>query len=837
MHALSENALTVLKKRYLIKNEQGEPTETPEDMFMRVAWNIALMDILYHPEVFDREGREMRLPLAEDEPGPENSGLTPWDFRALKAGYHRLAARGKMRVGFDRVLEVLKESRDDIEATSQSFYQAMICGELIPNSPTLMNAGRELQQLSACFVLPIEDSMESIFEALKNTALIHKSGGGTGFSFSRLRPQSDQVQSTGGIASGPVSFLKVYDSATEAVKQGGTRRGANMGILRVDHPDILDFIVCKGENSDINNFNISVGVTEEFMKAVYEDEEYELVNPRNGEVSGCLRAREVFDLMVEMAWKNGEPGIIFLDRINRHNPTPHLGEVESTNPCGEQPLLPYESCNLLSINLSRCLSSSGVDYQRLRQQVHLGVHFLDNVIEANRFPLREIEEMTLRTRKVGMGVMGWAELLIRLGIPYDSEEAVALAEEVMGFIQREAREKSHLLALERGAFPAWEGSRLEQEGMPIQRNATTTTIAPTGSISIIAGTSSGIEPLFSLAFTRHVLDGEKLVEVNSLLEETARQEGLYSDEFLEALSQTGTLKGMEGVPEEIQRTFVTALEISPEWHIRMQAAFQNYTDNAVSKTCNFPNVASREDVARAYQLAYQLGCKGVTVYRDGSRQGQVLQVGRGKEEEAQGDDSLSVGPWGKIRPVERPARLQGITERKATPMGNLWLTLNVYDGHPFEFFAQIGKAGSDVSAFTESLARLISLAFRCGVDPWETASQLVGIGGSRHVGFGPNRVRSVPDAMGQFIAEALEKMEKAQEQEGAPGQAALPLFGPGDGEQLELGTLSQAKQGQKTERHQSSVISSFALCPTCGTYAFMFVEGCGTCAACGYSEC
>ncbi len=835
MLKLSDNALTVLKKRYLIKDEAGEPAETPETMFRRVARNVALMDILYHPDVFCLEGGVDAPKAGGEVDKPEY--LSEWDLRTLRDAWKRSVALGQARVSFRELLDVLDSSWDDIERTCQQFYERMTAGDLMPNSPTLMNAGRELQQLSACFVLPIEDSMESIFEALKNTALIHKSGGGTGFSFSRLRPQEDQVRSTGGIASGPVSFLKVYDSATEAVKQGGTRRGANMGILRVDHPDIMSFITCKGEDSDINNFNISVGVTDRFMEALEQDDHYDLVNPRTGQVTGRLRAREVFDLMVEMAWKNGEPGIIFLDEINRDNPTPQLGQVESTNPCGEQPLLPYESCNLLSINLANCVTGPGINYSRLRELVHVGIHLLDNVIDANRFPLPEIEEMTLKTRKVGMGVMGWAEMLTRLGVPYDSEEGVALAEEVMGFIQEESRAKSRQLAEERGPFPAWPGSRLEKEGLAPLRNATTTTIAPTGTISIIAGTSSGIEPLFSLAFTRHVLDGEKLVEMNESLEEVARQRGFYSDDFLNRVAEQGTLQGMSEVPDDIRRVFVTALEISPEWHIRMQGAFQKHTDNAVSKTCNFPHQTTQEDVESVYLMAHELGCKGVTVYRDGSRDSQVLQVGRGKESGDQVQEGTALeGPWGKIRPVERPSRLQGITERKATPMGNLWLTLNVYEGHPFEFFAQIGKAGSDVSAFTESLARLISLCFRCGVDPWETASQLVGIGGSRHVGFGSNRVRSVPDAIGQFIAEALEKLEKAQgREEVAPGQAALPLLEEEDrSQQLEILSGGNASPRAETEPVKAS---SLGLCPSCGTYAFMFAEGCGTCASCGYSEC
>ncbi len=833
MAGLSDNALTVLTKRYLRRDESGEPIEGPEDMFRRVAANVALMDILYHPEAFCRKGEGGVIDDGDFE-APKD--LSPYDVKTLHRAYSRLSKRGHMKVSFSGLLDLARRFSDDTDQIRDRFYQAMIEGQFMPNSPTLMNAGRELQQLSACFVLPIEDEMESIFETLKSTALIHKSGGGTGFSFSRLRPKADQVRSTGGIASGPVSFLKVYDSATEAVKQGGTRRGANMGILRVDHPDIEEFISCKGDDGQIANFNISVGLTSEFMEALEAGGDYALVNPRSGEAQGRLSARDVFDRMVEMAWKNGEPGIVFLDRINEGNPTPQLGVIESTNPCGEQPLLPYESCNLLSLNLSHVVSDDGIDYEQLGDLVHVAVHFLDNVIDANRFPLEAIGDMTLKTRKIGLGIMGWAEVLIRLGIPYDSDEGVALASEVMRFIRDLSRDASRELARVRGPFPAFSGSVYEQEGLPEIRNATTTTIAPTGTISIIAGTSSGIEPLFSLAFTRHVMDGEKLVEMNSLLEETSRQRGFYSPEFLADVAEQGTVRDMEDLPDDVKRVFVTAMDIDPDWHIRMQAAFQEYTDNAVSKTCNFPNSATREDVAGVYRLAYDLGCKGVTVYRDGSRETQVLNVGKkddDKAPDAHKDRNGSV-PWGRIRPMERGTRLQGVTERKATPMGNLWLTLNTYDGHPFELFAQIGKAGSDVTAFTEGLARLISLLFRCGVDPWDVANQLVGIGGSRSVGFGSNRVRSVPDAIGQFIAEYLEKMESPVMDEQSPGQKELSLS-PSP-QQLGIEGLGTAGKELAAARTRSG-LPSFTLCPACGTYSFMFAEGCATCVSCGHSEC
>jgi len=724
---LSENAIKVLERRYLARDAEGNIIESPVEMFERVARAVAEAD----------------RPYSGDE---------------------------------------------EVQRSYEIFLEMMTLLEFMPNSPTLMNAGRDLGQLSACFVLPVDDSMEGIFEAVKEMALIHKSGGGTGFSFSRLRPRNDVVMSTKGIASGPVSFMTVFDAATETVKQGGTRRGANMGILRVDHPDILEFIHAKEEYHLLNNFNISVALTPEFMKALTGGDEYELVNPKTGEGTDRLDAREVMDEIASIAWKTGEPGVIFLDRVNEGNPTPALGEIESTNPCGEQPLLPFESCNLGSINMGLLVGDDGgksaIDWERLGFLVRQGVHFLDNVIDVSRYPLDKIEKLTRDNRKIGLGVMGFADMLVKLGIPYDSEEALDIAREVMSFISRVSKETSEALAAERGPFPNFDKSVFAKGGSAPLRNATTTTIAPTGSISIIAQCSSGIEPLFAVAYERRVLDDERLFEVHPEFLRVAREKGFLSDRLVDEVAECGWLSEIEEIPGEVKRVFVSAHEVEPEWHVRMQAAFQEYTDNAVSKTVNLSQDATVEDVERLYLLAYELGCKGVTIYRYGSRPQQVLYRGHGL-------------PGYGIRPRERHKVTSGTTRKVRIGCGNLYVTVNSDEDGICEVFTALGRAGGCPSQ-SEATSRLISLGLRSGIDISEITEQLKGIRCLSSIKSKQAEVLSCPDAIGRAIEEYL---------------AANGIFVASDWE-----------------------AGGFVVCPECG--ARMELEGgCRVCRSCGFSRC
>ena len=737
---LSENALVVLKSRYLKKDEKGNIVETPEQLFERVSRAIALAD--------------------------KNYGT----------------------------------SEKDIEETASEFYDLMTNLKFLPNTPTLVNAGRPLGQLSACFVLPVDDSMESIFDAVKATALIHKSGGGTGFSFSRLRPKNDIVSSTMGVSSGPVSFMKVFDCATEAIKQGGVRRGANMGILRVDHPDILEFIHCKEKEGEFKNFNISVAITNEFLKALENDDEYDLINPRTKQSVGKVKASFVWEEIAKGAHKNGEPGIIFIDRINEKHPlSKEVGLIESTNPCGEQPLLPYESCNLGSINLGKFVKESAkniwvknneidyddsIDWSSLKKAVTTAIHFLDNVIDVNKYPLKEIEENTKKNRKVGLGVMGFADLLIDLGIPYDSEDAVTMAEKIMKFIEDSSKEASSELAKVRGNFPNYKYSIYAKDKVPM-RNATTTTIAPTGSISMIADASSGIEPIFALAYYKQVLDGKRLPYVYERLFTILKEKGIYTEQLAQKIiDNRGSLKGIDEIPENIKRVFVTAMDISYKSHIDIQAAFQKYTDNAVSKTINMANSVTVEDVKEAYSYAYKKGLKGITVYRDGSRQEQVLVVPK-KEKET-------------TETFTRPTVLHGFTEKVKTSRGTLYVTVNTMNGKPIEVFANIGKSGGDISALSEAIGRLISIALQNGVHVKSIINTLISITGAQPIWNNGRLIKSVPDAIAQILRDHFLN-----------------------------GTGKEVKEPKKVVGEE---------CPECGS-PLEIVEGCAVCRNCGYSRC
>ena len=819
---LTENARIVLARRYLKKDAGGDPDEEAEVMFWRVARTIADVDA---------------------------------DYGASEAG---------------------------VDEVARHFYGLMINGTFEPNSPTLMNAGRPLGQLSACFVLPVEDALSNgrsgIYDTLTAMALVHQSGGGTGFSFSRLREEGETVRSTLGVASGPVSFMKLYDASTDVVKQGGTRRGANMGILRVDHPDIRAFIRCKNDTSRVTNFNISVAITDVFMEAVGNDETYDLVSPKGGEVVGQERAREIFDLIIHGAWLTGEPGTFFIDRANEYNPVPALGSYEATNPCGEQPLLPYDVCNLGSINLGKFVKedagpgvdpSEGIDWDAFRTVVHLSTHFLDNVIDANCYPLPEIHDLAQNIRRIGLGVMGWADMLIRLGIAYDSEDGVALGRRVMKFLNEESRKASENLAETRGVFPAWEESIWGPDGKAARRtdgtrvramrelrNCNLTTVAPTGTISIFAGCSGGIEPLFAVAFMRNQA-GVLMPDVNPDFVRVAEEGGWYSEELMEKIANEGHIH-FEEVPREVQQSFRTAHDITPEWHVRMQAAFQEHTDSAISKTTNFPGEATEEQVREIYELAFSLGCKGVTVYRDGSREGQVLSTGKtvqvaNQAEAAAGiselehsladareeahnlrieterlkhelqDQDLTRGAARHKR--QRPQALRGFTMKMNSPLGDLYVTINEDEtGKPFEVFCTLGKAGGAANADAEAIGRLMSLALRSGISITQVKDQLRGISCDRAVGLGPTKVLSVPDAIGQAIERYVEEKEGIQE--------ALPLTTG-----AVPGTSKSATQAQSSGYASGGQAFDMGTCPECGTGHLAFEEGCKKCHVCGYSEC
>ncbi len=752
--SFTPNAELVLRKRYLTRNSEGDILETPSEMLWRVASCVA---------------------FAEQQ----------WD--------------------------------GDTGQWATVFYNMMARKEFLPNSPTLMNAGKELGQLSACFVLPVEDSMDSIFSAVKNTALIHKSGGGTGFSFSKIRPANDYVHSTKGVSSGPISFMTVFDHATETVKQGGVRRGANMAVLQVDHPDIEQFITVKQDMGLLNNFNLSIGATESFMNAVERGEDFSLINPRDGVSVKKMSAKSVFSKIVDSAWSSGEPGLIFIDKMNDANPTPHIGEIEATNPCGEQPLLPYEACNLGSINLSLMVRRGPnglpeVAWTRLEKTIRNAVRFLDDVIEVNMYPLPEITEMVTGNRKIGLGLMGFADLLFRLSIPYNSEKALVLAEEIMSFIADKGRQTSSDLARERGAFPNFKGSLFDTRNMPAMRNATVTTIAPTGSISILAGCSSGIEPVFALAYTRKNLldEGDELHEVVPEFAKVAMERHFHTAELIGKIAEKGSCKDMEEVPEDIREVFVTSHDISPSYHVRMQAAFQKYTDNAVSKTVNLPNDATREDVSRVFHLARQLGCKGVTVYRDGSRDKQVLNLNSDVPEAK--DEPVLVGP----RP--RPELTRGVTRRVRTGCGNLYVTINEDEHGPVEIFSQMGKAGGCAASQSEAISRMVSLALRSHVHPSEIADELKGISCHRLAWQNGTRILSCADAMGK----ALEWHMKSSD---------------GDSEE-QLENDADVTVIVKEDSGSSTTVNNLAgACPFCGG-PLKYESGCVSCALeCGYSEC
>ncbi|MFM8911057.1 MAG: vitamin B12-dependent ribonucleotide reductase [Gemmatimonadota bacterium] len=813
---LSQNARTVLDKRYLVKDKSGKSVETPEDMFWRVATTVA------EPE-------------------------------------RRYGATEKQ-----------------VEKVARQFYELMTQRRFEPNSPTLMNAGRPLGQLSACFVLPVDDALSNghsgIYDTLRSMALIHQSGGGTGFSFSRIRAKGSMVRSTTGVASGPVSFMQLYDASTDAVKQGGPRRGANMGILRVDHPDVMEFITCKEDLTKITNFNISVAITSKYMEALKAGASYDIIDPISKAVVGQLDARQVWDKMIEGAWRTGEPGVFFIDEANRYNPVPHLGAYEATNPCGEQPLLAYDVCNLGSINVGYYVVDGEMDWKSFAKDIHLSTRMLDNIIDANKYPLPEIDALAKRIRRIGLGVMGFADALIRLGIQYDSPEGVEFGRKVMEFVDVEGKKESARLAEERGAFPEWERSiwgpdatcARDEAGQRIRpemklRNCNVTTVAPTGTISIIAGCSSGLEPLFAVAFMRNQA-GVMMPDVNEDFVAIAKQEGWYSDALMERIAKTGSVQQSE-VPAKWQRVFATANNITPEWHIRMQAAFQDHCDSAISKTTNFAHTATREDVRAIYELAYEMKCKGVTVYRDGSRDGQVLSTGAtadaaakrdGAKEDAAAKRELAElkGQLAEVtsdndrlkkllfdaeaenlqrrQKRSRPDILRSTAIRKETPLGMMFVHITEDDkGQPFEVFINLGKAGGSAMADAEAVGRLITLALRSGISIQQVHRQLRGISSDRAVGLGPSKVLSMPDAIGLALEDWMRSKQGVQ-QELLAGAAPQVTSAPAP-----VVTVGGAQMQFDAVNGGDAFIGT---CPDCGSQ-LEFAEGCVKCHVCGFSEC
>ena len=843
---LTANARTVLEKRYLIKNEKGQPVEQPEDLFWRVSTVVADADRRYGA------------------------------------------------------------SEGAVNEVAEQFYFLMTQRRFIPNSPTLMNAGRPLGQLSACFVLPVSDALsngkDGIYDTLGAMALIHQSGGGTGFSFSRLRPSGSMVRSTTGVASGPVSFMKLYDASTDAVKQGGTRRGANMGILRVDHPDILNFISCKEDLTQVTNFNISVAITEAFMKAVREKTSYDLVDPHTKQVVGQLDAQMVWDKMILGAWRTGEPGVFYIDEANRYNPVPHLGDYEATNPCGEQPLLPYDVCNLGSINVGHYVKEGNLDWDAFRRDIHLTTHFLDNIIDVNKYPLPEIDSLSKRIRRIGLGVMGFADACVRLGIAYDTPEGVEFGRRVMKFLDVEAKKESERLAKERGPFAEWarsiwgpdetcarDASGHRMRPMQLLRNCNVTTVAPTGTISIIAGCSSGLEPLFAVAFMRNQA-GVMMPDVNEDFVAIAKAEGWYSEELMERIAKEGSAKQPE-VPVKWQKVFITANEIPPEWHITMQAAFQEHCDSAISKTTNFAYSATVEDVRAIYELAYELRCKGVTVYRDGSRDNQVLSTGKtadaaaarsgvGQQTPSSGNEiAVLTGREDKERIAElqgtlaeltaeiestkdklyqaeaenlqrrqkrsRPDKLRGTTYRKETPLGVAFINVNEDDkGQPFEVFITLGKAGGSAMADAEAMGRLISLALRSGIGLQSIVKQLRGISSDRAVGLGPNKVMSVPDAIGIALDDWWrDKVQGVQQEAFTTSEFRAPGAPSADEPPRALEPVVVRQPRAESREMTPEQVGRYdagqtfmGTCPDCGSQ-LEYAEGCVKCHVCGFSEC